>query len=199
MITLLSYSGGKDSTACLIYCLKKNIKIDEIIYVSDFFPYPRKEMKQYFRYIQEKLSVKITTLPFIKKYWLKKNNYLMPTLKIKYCKRLKAEIFSNYIKIKYGYFGILILMGIRKNESNHRHNYKDFGDYFWNKRLGVKYLYYYPIFDLKDPLKYLKKNDVDVNPIYEKYDVKRIGCKTCIYRKDYDINEARKILLGKNF
>lgn len=184
-INILSFSGGSDSVATLLYCIKNDININEIVYIRDWNPYPRKIMKQYFKYIENKFQVKITTLACFKKFWNKRYGLTYPSIKFKYCKMVKTKIFANYIKLKYGYFNIVILLGIRKNESNKRSKYDKYGSWFFNKYNGTKFYCYYPIFELKNSKQYLLDNDIKLNPIYSIYKVNRVSCKLCIYHKNY--------------
>ncbi len=61
-MNIISYSGGADSTAVLVYCRENNIPYEEVVYSVDWFPYPGNYMKDYFRYIEKEFKIKITWL-----------------------------------------------------------------------------------------------------------------------------------------
>ena len=79
--------------------------------------------------------------------------------------------------------GITLLIGTRKNESIKRSKYvyHEWGmPYYWNKRFNVFYLMEYPIYEMENPIKYLQDNEIEINPLYEKYNLKRLSCKYCV-------------------
>lgn len=178
---ILSYSGGKDSTAMLHYCLHNSIPVDEVIYVKDIFSYGCKFRIQYFKYIEEKFGIKITILKSpIMDHLIK---YGKPKLPHPYCVGLKVQTMVNYLKEKYDNKGLTILIGTRANESRKRSNYyyNEWGmPYYWNKRFNIFYLMEYPIYKMEDPINYLKENGIKINPLYEKYNLKRLSCKYCV-------------------
>lgn len=107
---IVSFSGGKDSTAMLIILLESNIDISEIVFCDTGMEYP--EVYNHIEYIQSKLKLKITTLksekPF--EYWMKKhiktkgNNkntlgYSWPDHRVRWCtKTLKTSVFKKYVR-----------------------------------------------------------------------------------------------------
>ena len=72
-MNIISYSGGADSTAVLIYCRENNISYEEVVHSKEWFPYPGEYMKNYFKYIEKEFNIKITRLKCDVKYWLEKN------------------------------------------------------------------------------------------------------------------------------
>jgi 3'-phosphoadenosine 5'-phosphosulfate sulfotransferase (PAPS reductase)/FAD synthetase len=180
-VNIISFSGGADSTAVLVYCKINNIPFEEIIYMEDWYPYPDKEFFEYFDYIEKIWSneFKITRLKCDKLYWIKKNGGHHPRLPYPYCCRVKSQIFAEYCKEKYGKSGITIIMGLRKYESNKRSKYINKGKWYWNKRFGVDYDYWYPIFKFRDSKMYLNYHGCKINPLYDIYGIKRLGCKVC--------------------
>lgn len=180
-IRIVSFSGGKDSTAMLIKLINDEIPFNEVIYVEDFFPYPKFIMEYYLSYIEKTFNIKITRLPLSYKDEVSKNK-IYPSGRIKYCTRLKAEVQWRYLKEKYGRENIIFLIGTRKDESEKRNGFSQRGEWFWNKRFRVNYLYYYPIFDFtqKQVFNYIKKNKVKLNPLYNILGINRLGCSLCI-------------------
>ena len=182
---IISFSGGADSTAVLIYCRENNIDYKEVIYMEDWYPYPGNYMKEYFNYIEKEFNIKITKLPCDRKYWISKNGGHHPRLPHPYCCRIKSKIFANHCKENYGKEGIVIIMGIRKSESAKRNKYIEYGDWYWNKRFGVHYKYWYPILKFIDTKHYCNIHKVKINPLYDEYDLRRLGCFKCYKIGDF--------------
>lgn len=185
MVNIISYNGGADSTALLVYCRENNVPYEEVVYSEDWFIYPGDYMKNYFKYIEKEFAVKITWLDCDLKYWLNKNNQHHPRLPHLYCCRVKSQIIANYLKDKYGKDGITMLLGIGKAESWKRKGYTGKGDWYWNKRFGVNYQYWYPIFSFLDSKHYCNIHGVKINPLYDVHGVKRLGCYKCYKVGDF--------------
>ena len=198
MINIISYSGGADSTAVLVYCRENDVPYREVIYVEDWFPYPEKDLwDNYFKYIEEKFKIKITRLKCDRKYWIKRagNNY--PKLPYPYCCRVKGEIFGNYCKTRWGKRGITIILGIRRAESGKRKKYLERGKWYLNHRVSVNYDYWYPIFKFIDAKHYCNIHGIKINPLYNIYGVRRLGCFKCYKTGDFrwkPIDEQQKYL-----
>lgn len=184
-MNIISYSGGADSTAVLVYCRENSVPYEEVIYMEDWFPYPGDYMKKYFDYIQQEFDIKITILECDRGFWIKRAGDNYPRLPHPYCCRVKSEIFKNYVKKKYGKSGITIIMGIRRAESYKRKNYQEKGKWFWNKRLYVDYDTWYPIFKFIDAKHYCNIHGVKINPLYDIHGVRRLGCFKCYKVGDF--------------
>lgn len=61
---IVSFSGGKDSTAMLLRMLEENMQVDEIIYCDTYkeFPQMYNHIEKVRKYIKEKYNKEITTL-----------------------------------------------------------------------------------------------------------------------------------------
>jgi len=184
-MNIISYSGGADSTAVLVYCRENNVPYEDVVYSEDWFPYPDGYMKEYFEYIQDEFNIEITTLKCDRKYWLDKNNNNHPRLPHPYCCRIKSQIIANYLKEKYGKEGIIMILGIRRAESWKRKNYQEKGDWYWNKRFGVNYQYWYPIFKFIDAKHYCNIHGIKINPLYDIHGLRRLGCYKCYKIGDF--------------
>ena len=177
---IISFSGGADSTAVLVYCRENNVPYEEVVYSEDWFPYPDKEFLEYFDYIERKFNIKITRLPCNRRKWMDSEGAGHgPWMPHPYCCRVKSMIIANYLKEKYGDSGITMILGIRRAESWKRKGYEDKGDWYWNKRFKVNYQYWYPIFKFIDSKTYCNIHGVKVNPLYDIYGVRRLGCFKC--------------------
>lgn len=187
-MNIISYSGGADSTAVLVYCRENNVPYEEVIYIEDWYPYPGKEMEKYFDYIQDKFNIKITKLSCDRKYWINREggkDKKHPRLPYPYCCRVKSEIFANYCKKKYGKEGLTFLLGIRRSESGKRKKYKEKNDWFWNKRFRANYKVWLPIFKFIDSKHYCNIHGVEINPLYDIHGLRRLGCYKCYKIGDF--------------
>lgn len=185
MSNIISFSGGADSTAVLVYCRENNVSYEEVIYIEDWFPYPGNYMKKYFTYIQNEFNIEITFLKCNRLEILRKNNNNHPRLPHPYCCRVKSELFKDYIKEKYGDSGLTLILGIRRAESWKRKNYEDRGKWYWNKRFHVDYDYWYPIFKFIDSKHYCNIHGVKINPLYDIHGLRRLGCFKCYKVGDF--------------
>lgn len=58
MKKVINLSGGKDSTALLLWCLEKGEQFDEVIYFDTGWDYP--EMVEHLQQLQQDINVPIT-------------------------------------------------------------------------------------------------------------------------------------------
>lgn len=108
MAQILSFSGGKDSTAMLHKMLEKGEQIDEILFFDTSWEWP--QMYEHLALVEEKTGRKITRLrpekPFdyfaferlperTKRIY---KGYGWPSIKGRWCTRLKQETMDRYIK-----------------------------------------------------------------------------------------------------
>ena len=109
---IVSFSGGKDSTAMLLMMLEKNMPVDEIIYFDLGKEFP--EMITHIEKVENYINRKITKLLIPKNftYWFYKhkktkgkyknqNGYFWMSFQNRWCTRLKIETIKKYLKSKY--------------------------------------------------------------------------------------------------
>lgn len=175
---IVNFSGGKDSTAMLLYMIDKGIKIDEVIYVDTTKEFS--EMYQHIDLVAEKISITKLSIDF--DYWFKdhiktkgKNKglkgYAWPDFKNRWCTRLKLNAINKYLKGRdcYHYIGIA---------SDEQHRVKD------------TYSYKYPLIEAgmteKDCLEYCYEKGYTWGGLYTKFH--RVSCYCCPLKR---INELR--------
>ena len=128
---IVSFSGGKDSTAMLLKMLEDNWTIDEIIYcdTGKEFPQMYEHIKQVKQYIKEKYNKEITLLKAEKSfdYYMfehektrgknkGKKGYGWATMLCRWCTTLlKNQVIDNYLK-KYKDEGYTEYIGIAYDE-----------------------------------------------------------------------------------
>lgn len=175
---IVSFSGGKDSTAMLLKLLEENRPIDEIIYcdTGKEFPQMYEHIEKVKKYIKEKYNKEITILKakksfdyymfdHIKKKGKNKGSkgYGWATMGIRWCTTLmKNYVIDSYLK-KYKENIIIQYVGIAYDEQ---------------KRIKDKK---YPLVEYKmtekDCLKYCYSKGFDWGGLYEHFD--RLSCWCC--------------------
>lgn len=185
---VVSFSGGKDSTAMLLKMIEIGERIDEVIFCDTYKEYPAM-----YRHIEkvkavvEMAGIKFTTLKsekpfdyfffeyrdskgfFEKHLDIKGRSWATP--KIRWCtKELKTKVLQRYLCSLNANYNIIQCIGIAADET-HRINRK--GNREKNKRL--------PLVEWgmseKDCLKYCYENGYDWEGLYKIYD--RISCWCC--------------------
>lgn len=182
-MNIVSYSGGADSTAVLVYCRENNVPYEDVVYSEDWFPYPGDYMKNYFKYIEKEFDIKITWLECDRRKWMDSEGAGHgPWMPHPYCCRVKSMIIANYCKEKYGNSGITMIMGITKYDSWKRARYNVRDKWHWNNRFKVDYEQWFPIFKFADSKTYCNIHGIKVNPLYDIHGVRRLGCNVCYKR-----------------
>lgn len=109
---IVSFSGGKDSTAMLLKLIEENRPIDEIIFIDTGLEFD--EMYEHIKKVEEFINRKITILKSDKTFeyyafehiLTKGKNkgqkgYGFPSPRVRWCNsKLKIDIFNNYVKGK---------------------------------------------------------------------------------------------------
>lgn len=175
---IVSFSGGKDSTAMLLRMLEENIQVDEILFcdTGKDFPDMIKHIEKVKRYIKENYNKEITTLRAEKSfdYYMfehektrgknkGKKGYGWATMRCRWCTAiLKNQVIDNYLK-KYKDEGYIEYIGIAYDEQ---------------KRIKDKC---YPLVEWKmtekDCLQYCYDRGFTWNGLYEHFD--RLSCWCC--------------------
>jgi len=168
---IVSFSGGKDSTAMLLMMLEKNMRIDDIVFCDTGMEFPSmyKHIKQVKKYIKKPITILKAKYSF--EYYLghhvKKNGnigYGFPDFKNRWCTTLlKQNLMRPYCKGNTEYHGIAY------DEKNRANKNKT------NRILK------YPLVDWhvteKQALEYCYKKGFDWNGLYKKF--QRVSCWCC--------------------
>jgi 3'-phosphoadenosine 5'-phosphosulfate sulfotransferase (PAPS reductase)/FAD synthetase len=110
---IVSFSGGKDSTAMLLLLLEQNKPIDEVVFFdAGSWDFP--EMRHHIDKVEKYTGVKITRLQAQKSfdYWMFEHlvengknkgraGYGFPSVKLRWCTREKIRTINNYISNNY--------------------------------------------------------------------------------------------------
>ena len=213
---IVSISGGKDSTACLLYALNSFSK-DDVIPVFCDTEWEHKYTYEYLEYLEKKLNISIIRLKSLGFVELSKKKKFMPNRVMRYCTlELKIKPFNKYLYENFIIKNIdfIVIKGVRREESQARKNTPVFSEtkgIYNRKSFIVKSLY--PIVDwtTKEVFEYLIQNNIKLNKLYLK-GFSRVGCYPCIYATKWElenledeyIKRIRKLenqvsnILGKN-
>jgi len=195
---IVSVSGGKDSTATLLWILERRKKEDVIAVFCDT-GWEMDEVYEYLKYLEDVLDihiVKIGRKGGMKELCLYKK--CIPSLVMKFCtyelkqKPLFKFYYENFISkgIKF-----ISLNGVRREESKNRSNRKFFEKrYFsFNRKRFIEYIVQ-PIVNWseRDVFEYIRSKGIKINPLYER-GFRRVGCMPCIYDnpKIFDIVDKK--------
>lgn len=179
---ILSFSGGKDSTAALIYLLKeKGLDNLQVVFCDTVNESP--DTYRYIDYISGLLE-SWGHPPIIKLqgefsfFSLAKKKHRFPSIKARFCTEwLKIIPICRWIEEQEFEKDPILVMGIRKEESPARSNRKEwetservFGQTLWNPLIDWTAE---QVFDIH------RLYCVDINPMY-KLGFKRVGCFPCV-------------------
>lgn len=178
-MNIVSFSGGKDSTAMLLKMIKNNIKIDEIIFCDTGMEF--QEMYDHIEKVQEMIQMPITVLKSEKsfEYWMFEHiktkgknkgqkGYSWPDFRNRWCTQaLKKQVVSKYLK-QYKNVEVIEYHGIALDEKERANK---------NKEKKVKY----PLIEWKmtekDCLEYCYSKGLDWGGLYRK--LGRVSCWCC--------------------
>jgi len=95
------FSGGKDSTAMLIYILENNLPLDDIIY-CDVGDWIWESAKTHIKQVEEKLDVKINVIDITEDLDTGFQRWGFPSFMNRWCTGFKRDRMRDYLKSKYG-------------------------------------------------------------------------------------------------
>jgi len=187
-MNVVSFSGGKDSTAMLFMMLERNIRVDRIICVDTTKEFPA--MYQHIEKVQSVCPIEIEVVKIDFDYWFGehikirgknkgKRGYGWPNFRIRWCTSLKKHAFlCQFYNYKYNPRKLACI----KNKDleiieYHGIAYDEKGRCKKNKGRDIKY----PLVDWeiteKQALKYCYSKGFDWNGLYEKF--YRVSCWCC--------------------
>lgn len=155
---IVSFSGGKDSTAMLLMMIEKGMQIDEIIFVDTGVEFP--QMYEHIQQVEKHIGRKITKIKDDKsfEYYMLEHvktrgknkgqkGYSWSDFKNRWCtKHLKQQPFKKYLK-KYKGFKIIEYHGIafdeleRVNKNNNKEIKYPLVEYRITEKQALEYCY----------------------------------------------------------
>lgn len=182
---IVSFSGGKDSTAMLLKMVELNMQIDEIIFLDTGVEFP--DMYNHIKKVEEYIGKEITVLRNEKglfEYWLLhhvktrgkykgQQGYSWADHRARWCTAmLKVQVSNKYIKSKYKDYQVILYQGIAVDETERL-------DRKSGSEIGS--IVRYPLAEWnmteQDALNYCYSKGFDWNGLYEKF--KRLSCFCC--------------------
>lgn len=176
-INIVSFSGGKDSTAMLLMMIEQNIKIDEIIFLDTGVEFPQiyNHIKKVEMFINRPITILKSDKSFeyymfdhIKSRGKNKGQkgYSWSDFRNRWCtSRLKKDVIKKYLK-KYKGYNIIEYHGIAYDEPK---RIKDIPN--------IKYPLYENKITEKEALQYCYSKGFNWNGLYKKFD--RLSCWCC--------------------
>ena len=188
---VVSFSGGKDSSAMLLMMLEKGMRIDEIVFCDTGKEFPA--MYEHIDKVEKYIGRKITKLQDKSfDYWMfehvktrgkhkGKKGYGWPDFRARWCTAaLKRDIYKKHFG---GYDNIIEYHGIAKDEAERTKKNK-------TKNRNIKYpLVEWGITE-KDALEYCYAHGFDWDGLYEQF--ARVSCWCCPLQR---IGELRQLYL----
>ena len=177
---IVSFSGGKDSTALLLKMIEEDMKIDEVIFCDTGVEFP--DMYSHIEKVQDYIQKDITILKNNNSYeyymfdYVKtrgknkgKKGYSWSDFRNRWCTTvLKTNIVKQYMK-KYKDLDVIEYHGIAVDELNRTKKNND--------GRNIKYPLVEWNMTEQDCLKYCYNKGFDWNGLYEKFD--RVSCYLC--------------------
>jgi 3'-phosphoadenosine 5'-phosphosulfate sulfotransferase (PAPS reductase)/FAD synthetase len=191
MKNIIQVSGGKDSTATLLWAIEKGLTFEAVFCDTGW---EAEETYEYLNNLEKALNIEIIRLyPKLGFVDLAKKKKRFPSTKARFCTtELKVVPFVDWLLAQSGEFKIY--QGIRAEESNARAAMSIADDYFklnkgdyairrikqWLKD-GNTATVYRPIFELNhlQVFELHSKHNIEPNPLY-KQGFSRVGCMPCI-------------------
>ena len=182
---IVSFSGGKDSTAMLLKMLELNMKIDEIIYLDTGVEFPQmyKHIEDVKKYINRDITV-LKNKKGLFEYWLLhhvktrgkykgQSGYSWTDHKARWCtSTLKVQVSNKYLKEKYKDYQVILYQGIAYDEVKRLQRKS-------GKEIGAEIRY--PLADWKmteqDALNYCYSKGFTWSELYTKFN--RLSCYCC--------------------
>lgn len=163
------FSGGKDSTAMLIYILKNNLPLDEIIY-CDVGNWIWKSAKDHIQQVEEKLGVKIHKIDITNELDTGFQRWGFPSFLNRWCTGFKRDKMKEYLKNKYSDKDIVQYIGYCADEEQRT-----------SKKLYSSYDVSYPLVDAEitteQALEICKSYGFDFGGVYEHHS--HFNCWLC--------------------
>lgn len=190
---IVSYSAGKDSTACLKWALETGKPTRAILANTGNEP---EDTFEYIQYVEQELNIPIEVyqrsgndfFSIVRRrgMWPIPDRCLVSST-------VKRDDFKWYLEITDTSQDALIILGHRRSESRRRAILTDFAP---TSRAGRAV--YRPILDwsLNDVFEFLDTNSLRAHPAYAK-DRKRVGCVWCVNSKQDDLVRDEELYPGR--
>jgi len=187
---IVSISGGKDSTACLLYMLERVPKEDVIAVFCDT-KWEADETYKYLEYLEKALDVEIVRIESEGMWALCERKGFVVNRYMRSCTmELKIKPFQKWLKENFvGKEEFVVIEGIRREESETRKDTEVF-ELIKSILPGEKFLIptLFPIafWSVEKVFAYIEEKGVKINPLYRK-GFRRVGCMPCVNANKYEL------------
>lgn len=193
----INVSGGKDSTALLLWTLEEELPNCRYVYADTKHEHPA--VYEYLTYLENKLGVTIERVEsegFLN-VCVRKGRF--PSVKARFCtEELKVMPLAKYMDAAEKNDGDNphnVWVGIRREESPSRSRLPEsmFSNFKYPPRQTSYQMRHHPLLDwyVDDVFAIHKKYGVDVNPLY-KMGMHRVGCFPCIMTRQSELKRIFK-------
>jgi 3'-phosphoadenosine 5'-phosphosulfate sulfotransferase (PAPS reductase)/FAD synthetase len=195
-MNIVSFSGGKDSTAMLLMMLEKGMRVDEIVCFDTGWEFP--QMVEHWYQVEKYIGMKITILkperPF--NYWLYEHRVILKKNKERY-KKYEGDVvygwgWPNFMRRWCTGFKKGALIKGRRNENHYIGIAVD-----EKRRVEEKENNFYPLVEWgvteKEALEYCRKRGFMFGGLYERFH--RVSCFCCPLQR---VGELRNLYLHHN-
>ena len=183
---VVSISGGKDSTACLLFMLERAKKEDVIPVFCDT-KWEADETYEYLEYLEKELDIVIVRIESEGMEEYTKRVKCLPNHFKRFCtKEFKTRPFHKWLKDFKDEF--IVVEGIRREESKPRANTEVFEikeSYFY-KGLFIPTMYPIAYWSKERVVEYIRAKGIKLNPLYAK-GYSRVGCFPCVFWNKQDL------------
>jgi len=187
---IVSISGGKDSTACLLYMLER-VKKEDVIPVFCDTKWEADETYKYLDYLENVLNIKITRIESEGMWALCERKGFVINRHMRSCTmELKIKPFQKWLKENFvGKEDFMVIQGLRREESETRKDTEVF-ELIKSILPGEKFLIptLFPIafWNAEKVFAYIEEKGIKINPLYRK-GFKRVGCMPCVNANKYEL------------
>jgi len=194
----INVSGGKDSTALLLWTLDDELPNCRYVYADTQHEHPL--VYEYMTYLEEKTGVKIERVQSEGFLELCKRKGRFPSVKARFCTEdLKVRPLAEYMDAAEPNTADdphMVWVGIRREESPSRANLPEvmYSNFKYPPRITSYQLRHHPLLDLvaSEVFDLHRKHGIKPNPLYQ-MGMHRVGCFPCILSRRAELKTLFKV------
>jgi 3'-phosphoadenosine 5'-phosphosulfate sulfotransferase (PAPS reductase)/FAD synthetase len=197
-INWISVSGGKDSTALLLWTLDEQLPNCRYIYADTKHEHPA--VYEYLAYLEQKTGVTIERIESEGMLAMCIRKQRFPSVKARFCtEELKIKPLALHMDAAEPCDGDnphMVYVGVRREESPARSSLPEtmFNNYKYPPRKCSFQLVHHPLLDwfVDDVFAIHRRHGVEPNPLY-KVGMRRVGCFPCIMASNSEMKKIFKV------
>ena len=186
---VVSVSGGKDSTACLLYMLDIAPK-EDIIPVFCDTKWEADVTYEYLDYLEKELQIDIVRIESEGMVNLALRKKMVPNRQYRFCTyNLKIVPFENWLRENIlGKEEFIVVQGLRREESDARANTRTFEirDSVTKPSFKIPTLYPIAYWKKQEVFDFLESHNIKKNPLYD-LGFERVGCMPCVFARKHEL------------